>query len=60
VAVPVAARLGNYRVEVKVERESLLPNFHIDDLLFNRDHYSGTPCATLVVAGAVVGSGGRP
>jgi len=55
VAVPGAARPGTYRVEVKVERESLLPNFHIDDLLFNRDHYSGTPCATLVVV-----PGGRP
>ncbi len=60
VAVPGATRPGTYRVEVKVERESLLPNFHLDDLLFNRDHYSGRPCATLVVADAVVGSGGRP
>jgi hypothetical protein len=57
VGVPAAARPGTYRVEVNVERESLLPNFHIDDLLFNRDHYSGTPCAALVVADGVVGSG---
>jgi hypothetical protein len=50
--VPRALRPGTYRVEAKVERASLLPNFHLDDLLFNRDHYSGVPCATLVVGDA--------
>ena len=47
--VPAAALPGRYRVEVNVVRASLLPNFHLRDVLFNRDHYSGTACASLVV-----------
>lgn len=47
--VPPHALTGRYRVEVGVVRDSLLPNFHARDLLFNRDHYSGTPCASFEV-----------
>jgi hypothetical protein len=36
---------------VKVSRRTLLPNFALRDVLFNRDHYSGEACATLRVSG---------
>ncbi len=49
--VPRAALPGRYLVEVRVVRDSLLPNFHARDLLYNRDHYSGTAC-TWVDVGA--------
>jgi hypothetical protein len=55
VVVPRAARLGRYRVEVRVVEDSLLPNFHVADLFFNRDHYSGQACAELTVSDRVVG-----
>jgi len=45
--VPPAAQHGVYRVEVTLRRESLLPNFTLSDLLFNRDTYAGTACAQL-------------
>jgi hypothetical protein len=51
VVVPQSARMGEYRVEVSVEQEAQVPNFHVRDLLFNRDHYSGTACAALTVSG---------
>lgn len=47
--VPHNALPGRYQVEVRVLRDSLLPNFHARDLLFNRDHYSGTACGSLDV-----------
>ncbi len=47
--VPAHALPGRYLVEVGVVRDSLLPNFHARDLVFNRDHYSGTACATFDV-----------
>jgi hypothetical protein len=47
--IPPGALPGRYRVEVNVVRASLLPNFHLRDVLFNRDHYSGTTCTSLVV-----------
>jgi hypothetical protein len=47
--IPTNALPGRYQVEVAVVRDSLLPNFHARDLLFNRDHYSGTACATFEV-----------
>ena len=47
--IPQNAMAGRYQVEVAVVRDSLLPNFHARDLLFNRDHYSGTACATFEV-----------
>jgi len=40
---------GSYNIEVSIETQTLLPNFTIADLLFNRDHYSGTRCGTLTV-----------
>jgi hypothetical protein len=49
VVVPVYAVPGRYRVEVAVVRDSLLPNFHLQDVVYNRDHYSGTACTNLVV-----------
>lgn len=55
VRVPPTARTGTYRVELGVEPDSVVPNFHVDDLLFNRDHYSGTQCARLTVSRHVVG-----
>jgi hypothetical protein len=51
VVVPANAVPGRYRVEVRVVRDSLLPNFHARDLLYNRDHYSGTACGWLDVGG---------
>ena len=47
IMVPAAARTGDYRVEVSIATETLVPNFHLRDLFFNRDHYSGTACARL-------------
>jgi hypothetical protein len=60
VVVPTAARTGGYRVEVNVARETEVPNFHVRDLLFNRDHYSGTACATLSVTGRSATAEARP
>jgi len=53
--LPQNLRLGRYRIEVGIVRDSLLPNFHAVDLLYNRDHYSGTACAQLVVADRITG-----
>lgn len=58
--VPREARRGRYRVEVSIEALTQVPNFHLRDLLFNRDHYSGIHCATLDVVDHVVGSGDAP
>jgi hypothetical protein len=52
VRVPNDAAPGVYRVEVRAVEETLLPNFDLVDLLFNRDHYSGVPCATLEIGRA--------
>jgi hypothetical protein len=49
VVVPPYAVPGRYRVEVAVVRDSLVPNFHLRDLVYNHDHYSGTACTSLVV-----------
>ncbi len=53
VTVPARASEGEYTVEVSLEVETLLPNFTIEDLLFNRDHYSGTRCGMLRVTSGV-------
>jgi hypothetical protein len=58
--LPWSARLGRYRVEVSIDPLTQVPNFHLRDLLFNRDHYSGVRCATLDVADHVVGTGEAP
>ena len=47
--IPAHARAGRYQVEVSVERDAMLPNFHARDLLYIRDHYSGTACAVFEV-----------
>ncbi|MDH4037639.1 MAG: hypothetical protein OEX18_03860 [Candidatus Krumholzibacteria bacterium] len=49
IAVPSGAAPGRYRVEVTAVETTLLPNFDVTDLLFNRDHYSGVACATIEV-----------
>jgi hypothetical protein len=49
--VPANAAPGDYRVEVRIVRDTLLPNFDWRDLVYNRDHYSGTACTRLIVAG---------
>jgi hypothetical protein len=60
VVVPPAARMGDYRVEVSIAPETLLPNFHVRDLLFNRDHYSGRACASFAVVDRVASPGAQP
>lgn len=47
--IPLGAKPGVYRVELSAVEETLLPNFDVSDLLFNRDHYSGLACATIEV-----------
>ena len=47
--IPRNALPGRYQVEMCVVRDSLLPNFHARDLLYNHDHYSGTRCASFEV-----------
>jgi hypothetical protein len=47
--IPAHAAPGRYSVEVAVVHDSMLPNFHWRDLVFNRDHYTGTVCGTLDV-----------
>lgn len=54
VRVPVWVEKGNYRVQVTIERRTILPNFTLDDLLYNRDHYTGTNCGSLVVSDRMV------
>jgi hypothetical protein len=49
--LPETLAPGEYAVQVKVSRRTLLPNFALRDVLFNRDHYSGEACATLRVSG---------
>ena len=49
VVVPPAARTGTYRVELSLAYDTQVPNFHVRDLLFNRDHYSGMNCGSLQV-----------
>jgi len=49
VVLPASLRPGRYRVEVRVAEQSMVPNFALSDLVFNRDHYSGNPCATIEI-----------
>lgn len=56
VIVPRNARMGDYAVELSVEAETAVPNFHARDLWFNRDHYSGRRCASLVVVDRITGA----
>jgi hypothetical protein len=47
--LPATLDPGEYTVRVSIERASLLPNFSLRDLLFNRDRLDGKACATLRV-----------
>jgi hypothetical protein len=47
--VPSRARVGHYHVRLALAYDSLVPNFHLRDVLYNRDHYSGADCASFVV-----------
>jgi hypothetical protein len=56
IAVPLPSTLepGRYRVEFKLERDSMIANFALSDILYNRDHYSGSPCFEIEVTRQVV------
>ena len=54
VRLPSSLKPGKYIVSFKLERDSMLPNFALSDLLFNRDHYSGQPCFEIEVTNQVV------
>lgn len=54
VKLPSNLELGTYRVEFKIARDTLLPNFTIRDMFYNRDQYSGTGCLLLNVTRQVV------
>lgn len=47
--VPSNMKPGSYFVELTVERDTLLPNFTLSDLLYNRDRFTSPPCDTLTV-----------
>jgi hypothetical protein len=49
VRMPSNLKPGGYRVEFKMERDTMIPNFALSDILFNRDHYSGDPCMDIEV-----------
>jgi hypothetical protein len=53
VVVPPNARNGHYHVRVALAYDTLVPNFHLRDLLYNRDHYSGASCTTLMVTNKI-------
>jgi hypothetical protein len=54
VRLPSSLKPGKYIVSFKLERDAMLPNFALSDLLFNRDHYSGQPCFEIEVTNQVV------
>jgi hypothetical protein len=54
VKLPVWLEPGTYTVEFKIEQETMLPNFTVRDFVYNRDHYSGTPCLELEVTRQLV------
>jgi hypothetical protein len=54
VQVPRNMALGRYRVEASVARVPVLPNFTLDDFLYNRDHYSGLPCVEVELSNRAV------
>lgn len=55
VVVPPGARPGRYDVRVALAYDTLVPNFHLRDLLYNRDHYSGAVCGSLTVVEKLTG-----
>jgi len=58
VVVPPRARPGRYAIKVAVEQNAVVPNFHVRDLLFNDDHYSGRACAAFTVVTHITSGGG--
>ena len=56
VVVPPGARQGRYDVRVAVAYDTVVPNFHLRDILYNRDHYSGEVCGSLSVVGKLTGA----
>lgn len=54
VRLPSALEPGTYTVQFRVARETVLPNYTVRDLFYNRDHYSGRSCLTLSVSSQVV------
>jgi hypothetical protein len=55
VVIPANARAGRYAVRVALAYDTVVPNFHLRDILYNRDHYSGEVCGSLSVVGKVTG-----
>ncbi len=54
--IPPGARPGRYAVRVALAYDTVVPNFHLRDLLYNRDHYSGAVCDSLRVVGKLTGA----
>jgi hypothetical protein len=54
VGLPPTLKPGRYRVEFKLEHDSMMANFALSDILYNRDHYSGSPCFEIDVTRQVV------
>ncbi len=54
ITVPRHMALGTYQVQVKPALENIVANFHLSDLLFNRDQFSGTACASLQISDRMV------
>jgi hypothetical protein len=49
IKLPSSLLEGEYSVQVKLARETLLPNFRLRDFIRNRDTYTGVPCTGLRV-----------
>jgi hypothetical protein len=58
VVIPANARVGHYAVHLALANDTVVPNFHLRDLLYNRDHYSGAACTSLIVTDRL--TAGRP
>jgi len=54
VRLPSTLKPGKYIVQFKLERDAMIPNFALSDILFNQDHYSGSPCFEIEVTRQVV------
>ena len=54
VRVPSVMKMGRYRLEISIERETLLPNLEVGDLIYDRDHFSGKSCAHFELVPSVV------
>ncbi len=56
VVIPASAKPGRYDVRVALAYDTVVPNFHLRDILYNRDHYSGAVCGSLTVVGKLTGA----